>query len=214
MSGMTTECCGCATTRPLLLALSNKAPGSRVLDDGFANIGWVAMVPKGKAGHIAYVGDFLEQAKMTGLVKHTIDQANLRGLQVAPSGKANLKAQMSVLGLADVTARLLIGRSAMRTMIAASLFAALVTSMSHAQKANTVTCTGPLIDISLRPNASLAVIYDTKGGYSCAVDRHGSGHDPLRSCSMGQNCRLVGTYSRKNDTTYVIDHISSVEAVQ
>ena len=80
---------GYAAPRVVLLALSNKAPGSRVLDDGFANIVWVAMVPKGKAGHVAYVNDFLEEAKATGLVKHTIDQANLHGLQVAPSGKAN-----------------------------------------------------------------------------------------------------------------------------
>ena len=78
-----------AAPRVVLLALSDKAPGSRVLDDGFANIVWVAMVPKGKAGHVAYVSDFLEEAKTTGLVKQTIDQANLRGLQVAPSGKVN-----------------------------------------------------------------------------------------------------------------------------
>jgi hypothetical protein len=32
---------------------------------------------------------FLEEAKATGLVKQIIDQASLRGLQVAPSGKAN-----------------------------------------------------------------------------------------------------------------------------
>ena len=78
-----------AAPRVVLLGLSNKAPGSRVLDDGFANIVWVAMVPKGKAGHVAYVSEFLEEAKATGLVKQTIDQANLRGLQVAPSGRAN-----------------------------------------------------------------------------------------------------------------------------
>jgi polar amino acid transport system substrate-binding protein len=78
-----------AAPRVVLLALSNKAPGSRVLDDGFANIVWVAMVPKGNAGHLAYVSEFLEEAKATGLVKQIIDQANLRGLQVAPSGKAN-----------------------------------------------------------------------------------------------------------------------------
>lgn len=78
-----------AAPRVVLLALSNKASGSRVLDDGFANIVWVAMFPKGKAGHVAYVSDFLEEAKATGFVKQTIDQANLRGLQVAPSGKVN-----------------------------------------------------------------------------------------------------------------------------
>jgi hypothetical protein len=47
------------------------------------------MVPKGKAGHLTYVSDFLEEAKTTGLMKQTIDQANLRGLQVAPSGRLN-----------------------------------------------------------------------------------------------------------------------------
>ena len=78
-----------AAPRVVLVTLSDKAPGSRVLDDGFANIVWVAMVPKGKGGHIAYVNDFIEQAKATGLVKQTIDQANLRGVQVAPSGKVN-----------------------------------------------------------------------------------------------------------------------------
>ena len=76
-----------AAPRVVLLTLSNKAPGSRVLDDGFANIVWVAMVPKGNAGHIGYVSEFIEEAKATGLVRQTIDQANLRGLQVAPSGK-------------------------------------------------------------------------------------------------------------------------------
>ena len=78
-----------AAPRVVLVTLSDKAPGSRVLDDGFANIVWVAMVPKGKGGHIAYVNDFIEQAKATGLVKQTIDQANLRGVQVAPPGKVN-----------------------------------------------------------------------------------------------------------------------------
>src|SRR5262245_5811005 len=78
-----------AAPRVVLLALSNKAPGARVLDDGFANIVYVAMVPKGKAGRVAYVSEFLEEAKASGFVKQTIDQANLRGLQVTPSGRAN-----------------------------------------------------------------------------------------------------------------------------
>jgi polar amino acid transport system substrate-binding protein len=76
-----------AGPRSALLALSNNAPGSRVLDDGFANISFVAMVPKDKGGRISYVTEFIEEAKATGLVKQTIDDAKLRGLQVAPSGK-------------------------------------------------------------------------------------------------------------------------------
>jgi polar amino acid transport system substrate-binding protein len=75
--------------RVVLLTLSNKAPGSRVLDDRLANIAWVAMVPKGKGSRIGYVNDFIEEAKASGLVKQTIDQASLRGLQVAPPGRAN-----------------------------------------------------------------------------------------------------------------------------
>ena len=72
-----------AAPRPVLLTLSNKAPGSRVLDDGFINIIWVAMVPKGKAGHMAYVTDFLEEAKAAGLVKQTIEHYDLKGIEVA-----------------------------------------------------------------------------------------------------------------------------------
>jgi len=78
-----------AAPRVVLLTLASKAPGSRVLDDGFASITFVAMVPKGKAGHIAYISEFIEEAKSSGLVKQIIDQANLRGLQVAPPAKVN-----------------------------------------------------------------------------------------------------------------------------
>lgn len=78
-----------AAPRVVLLTLSNKAPGSRILDDGFANISYVAMVPKGKGGRITYVSDFIEEAKATGLVKQIIDQANIHGVKVAPPGKVN-----------------------------------------------------------------------------------------------------------------------------
>jgi polar amino acid transport system substrate-binding protein len=70
----------------VLLKLSDQTPGSRVLDDGFGNIDYVAMVPKGKDGRIAYVSDFIEEAKNSGLVQRAIDQYGLKGIQVA-SGK-------------------------------------------------------------------------------------------------------------------------------
>lgn len=69
--------------RVVLLKLSEEAPGSRVLDDGFADGVYVAMVPKGKADRIAYVGGFIEEAKSSGLVQRIIDQYGLRGVQVA-----------------------------------------------------------------------------------------------------------------------------------
>ena len=93
-------------------------------------------------------------------------------------------------------------------------FIAIASNISIAQKANTVTCTGPLIDLSLRPKASMAVIYDLEGGHACVVERKASAQDPVRPCSPGHNCHLEGTYSRKNDTTYVIDKVSSVDVVE
>jgi polar amino acid transport system substrate-binding protein len=73
-----------AAPRPILLAESAKLPGSRVLDDGFAVISYAALVPKGQAGRLAYVSEFIEEAKAGGLVKQTIETAGLRGVQVAP----------------------------------------------------------------------------------------------------------------------------------
>jgi polar amino acid transport system substrate-binding protein len=72
-----------AAPRVVLVTLSNKAPGSRVLDDGFANIVWAAIVPKGNAGRIGFLSDFIQEAKTSGLVQQTIDRYGLKGIQVA-----------------------------------------------------------------------------------------------------------------------------------
>jgi hypothetical protein len=92
-------------------------------------------------------------------------------------------------------------------------FLAIVVNTGHAQKANTVTCTGPLIDLSLRPIASLTVIYDIEGGHACVLTKR-TGQDPQRPCSPGHTCRIEGTYSRKSDTTYVMDRITSIDAIE
>jgi hypothetical protein len=52
-----------AAPRVELFGLSAQVPGSRVLDGAFALSGYAASVPKGHAGHLAFVSDFLEQAK-------------------------------------------------------------------------------------------------------------------------------------------------------
>src|SRR5438093_12722512 len=75
---------GRAAALPVLMAESARLRGSRVLDDGFAVISYVAMVPKGQAVHLAYVSEFIEEAKSGGLVKKTIEAVSLRGIQVAP----------------------------------------------------------------------------------------------------------------------------------
>ena len=76
-----------AGPRQAVLAESVKLPGSRVLADGFAVLSSAALVPKGHAGRLAYVSEFIEEAKASGLVKKIIEDAGLRGVQVAPARK-------------------------------------------------------------------------------------------------------------------------------
>ena len=74
-----------ASARPTLLEYSSQLSGSRVLADCFgANVNRM-LVPKGKAGWLAYVNGFIEDAKASGLVQKAIERGGTRGVQVAPS---------------------------------------------------------------------------------------------------------------------------------
>jgi len=73
-----------AGTRPGLLEDSAQLPGFRVLEDRFGVIRVAALVPKGQAGRLAHIREFIEEAKASGLVQRAIDRAGLRGVQVAP----------------------------------------------------------------------------------------------------------------------------------
>ena len=46
-------------------------------------------MPKGQAGRLAYLTEFVEQAKASGLVQRALDRAGWRGIRVAPPGKTN-----------------------------------------------------------------------------------------------------------------------------
>ncbi len=78
-----------AAPRPALMGMSAHLSGSRVLEDSFATISFAAFVPKGHDLHLAYVGEFLEEAKTAGLIKTFIERASLRGMRVAPPAKSN-----------------------------------------------------------------------------------------------------------------------------
>jgi ABC-type amino acid transport substrate-binding protein len=65
--------------------VAGRLPGLRVLDEPVAPIFYAALVPKGQADQLAYVNEFIEEAKATGLVKRIIETAGLRGVQVAPA---------------------------------------------------------------------------------------------------------------------------------
>ena len=75
-----------AGVRPGLLPDSERLPGSRVLEDRFGVVRVAAFVPKGHARRIAYISEFIEEAKASGLIKQIIERAGLRGVQVAPAG--------------------------------------------------------------------------------------------------------------------------------
>jgi polar amino acid transport system substrate-binding protein len=78
-----------ASARPTLLVLSTHLPSSRVLDDRYGvNINRM-VVPKGKAGWLAYVSEFVEDVKGSGLVQKAIDRVGPRGTTVAPPGNSN-----------------------------------------------------------------------------------------------------------------------------
>ena len=74
-----------ASIRAVLAGYAPKLPGSRVLDEHYgANL--VGMVvPKGQAARLAYISEFIEQAKASGLVQQAIERAGLPGYQVAPA---------------------------------------------------------------------------------------------------------------------------------
>jgi polar amino acid transport system substrate-binding protein len=57
-----------------------------VLEDHYgANLNRV-VIPKGHAGRLSYVNEFVEEAKASGLVQKAIDRAGPRGVTVAPPG--------------------------------------------------------------------------------------------------------------------------------
>jgi polar amino acid transport system substrate-binding protein len=73
-----------ALNRPSLIAQSAALPGSRVLSDGFADIYSAMAVPKGHDGRLAYINEFIEDAKVSGLVKRMIETLALQGVRAAP----------------------------------------------------------------------------------------------------------------------------------
>lgn len=76
-----------ASPRFSLLESSTHLPGSRVLEDRYgANLIALA-VPKGQSGRLAYISEFIEEAKTSGLVQRVIERAGLSGYQVVSARK-------------------------------------------------------------------------------------------------------------------------------
>jgi polar amino acid transport system substrate-binding protein len=78
-----------AFPRDVLLAYSEKLPGSRVLEDryGINRVGIAIRI--GQTGRLAYLGEFVDEAKASGLIERTIERGGLRGFRVEARGSAN-----------------------------------------------------------------------------------------------------------------------------
>ena len=75
-----------ALSRESVGGLVDALPGSRVLDEAFLNSTTAVAVPKNRPAARAYVTEFIEEAKASGLVRRALDAMGLRASQVAPSG--------------------------------------------------------------------------------------------------------------------------------
>lgn len=75
-----------ALSRESLTGLLPKIPGVHILEGGFLNSTTAIAVPNGKPEALAYVSQFIEEAKAGGLVRKALDDIGLKTSQVAPAG--------------------------------------------------------------------------------------------------------------------------------
>jgi polar amino acid transport system substrate-binding protein len=78
-----------AGVRQSLMANVEKLPGSRVFPDRFMAIQQALGIPKGRNEGAKYLRDFIEDAKVSGLVARAIEMAGVRGVTVAPAPPFN-----------------------------------------------------------------------------------------------------------------------------
>jgi polar amino acid transport system substrate-binding protein len=76
-----------AQNRYMLLGLSQKLPGSRVLDDRFSVAELALALPKGRPAALEWVSAFIEREKRSGAVARAIQEAGLRGVDVAAAAR-------------------------------------------------------------------------------------------------------------------------------
>ncbi len=73
-----------AGLRPKLLEEVEKMPGARILDGAFMTVQQAIGTARGNAAGAAFLRDFVEGAKASGLVARLIAAHGVRGLSVAP----------------------------------------------------------------------------------------------------------------------------------
>jgi polar amino acid transport system substrate-binding protein len=73
-----------AGLRPRLLKDAEALPGSRILDGQFTAVQQAIGTPRRNAAGAAFLREFVEEAKASGLVARLIERHGVRGLSVAP----------------------------------------------------------------------------------------------------------------------------------
>jgi polar amino acid transport system substrate-binding protein len=76
-----------AAPRVGLNRYASQLPGSRVLEDRYGAVLNAVAVAKERPQWLAYITEFVEQAKASGLVQRAIDRAGEPGVQVAPAAE-------------------------------------------------------------------------------------------------------------------------------
>jgi polar amino acid transport system substrate-binding protein len=74
-----------AGLRPRLLADIEALPGARILEGQFTAVQQAIGTARGNAAGAAFLRNFVEEAKASGLVARLIEQYKVRGLSVAPA---------------------------------------------------------------------------------------------------------------------------------
>ena len=83
-----------ASLKPSLLAIADKLPGSRLVEGRYTVIGYSAGVPKGRDAGAQYLGEFIEDAKASGLVAKSIEKHGVRGLSAAPPAQGGSRVEI------------------------------------------------------------------------------------------------------------------------
>ena len=73
-----------AGLRPRLMSDVEKLPGARLLDGKFTAVQQAIGTPRDRGAAAAFLRDFVEEAKASGLVGQFIERHQVRGLSVAP----------------------------------------------------------------------------------------------------------------------------------
>lgn len=76
-----------AGLKPVPLGYAAEQPGSRVLDGRFSVVRHTAGTIRGRDAGAAYLREFVEDAKASGLVAQWIEKSDVKGLSVAPPEK-------------------------------------------------------------------------------------------------------------------------------